>query len=262
MSRKEDLIIVHSFPTNSVILRGFIEYLEQFFRVHFIDLPGFHKDVKPLEKISLKNYSHYVQKKIEEMKLKSYYIAGISFGFRVVSECAFDKKCKAVLAMEPWINYRATKMGWLRRNLLRLVGKVILITGTHKRLWNKRTMYFLKNRLGFFEKHDDEKINMLVENIDSRTFFETGLIILKQNGMPRFNHEVPYVLAINDKDESINTDYIESVFSRKLDVLLIVKTSVSHYPEMITKEYFDERIPRNCMKAGFGFVDLFYRHKK
>ncbi len=38
--RKENLVLVNAFLTNSLVLRGLIDYLNNFFRVHFIDLPG------------------------------------------------------------------------------------------------------------------------------------------------------------------------------------------------------------------------------
>lgn len=41
--KKENLVLLHSFPTNSILLSGYIEYLSDY----FIDLPGFTKVVPP-----------------------------------------------------------------------------------------------------------------------------------------------------------------------------------------------------------------------
>src|SRR3989338_8142785 len=69
---KPHLVLVHSFPTNSNILSGLIEFLEQYFTVHFIDLPGFTKQIPPLKKIldELKD-----TKKIIDIELKQTGIA-------------------------------------------------------------------------------------------------------------------------------------------------------------------------------------------
>jgi len=85
---KENLVLVNAFLTNSLVLRGLIDYLGKYFRVHFIDLPGFIRDIPPLSEISLENYASYVRRRIDELDLDSYLLGGISFGFAVVSHLA------------------------------------------------------------------------------------------------------------------------------------------------------------------------------
>ena len=107
---KENIILVHSFPTNSKILNGFKEYLDDYFNVYFIDMPGFVLEKKPLAKISIENFSEYLDEEIGRLGLKSYFLGGISFGFLVVNGVKVDSKCKGILAMEPYLNSKMLKM--------------------------------------------------------------------------------------------------------------------------------------------------------
>jgi len=52
----ENLILVNAFYTNSILLKGLIDYLKKYFNVYFIDLPGFAKDAPPLKEISINLY--------------------------------------------------------------------------------------------------------------------------------------------------------------------------------------------------------------
>lgn len=77
-------MLVHSFPTNSVLLHGLEEFFADFFTVHFIDLPGFHKN-NPKHKgsVTLKKFSNYFDQQIAELDADEYIVGGISFGFLV-----------------------------------------------------------------------------------------------------------------------------------------------------------------------------------
>lgn len=115
---KPHLVLVHSFPTNSVLLHGLEEFLSDYFSVHFIDLPGFHKDSPPFErKITLKKFSDYLDQKISELKADKYIAGGVSFGFLVVNNAKLDKRCKAILAMEPFVNTKCLNFSfWKKKN--------------------------------------------------------------------------------------------------------------------------------------------------
>jgi len=73
---KENLVFVHSFPTNSRALKGLIDYLNSYFNVIPIDLPGFVKEAPALQTISLKSYSDYVDRKVLELDLERFYMGG------------------------------------------------------------------------------------------------------------------------------------------------------------------------------------------
>ena len=100
---KENLVLLHSFPTNSILLSGYIEYLSDSFNVYFIDLPGFTKAVPPLERVTFAGYYDFVGRKIKELDLDSYLVEGISFGFAIVNHLNHDRKCKGIIAIEPFI---------------------------------------------------------------------------------------------------------------------------------------------------------------
>src|SRR6266496_3587000 len=104
---KHNLVLVHSFPTNSILLRGLIEYLSDYFNVHFVDLPGFTKGTTPLPHITLSGYSAFLEEKINELGLETYLVAGISFGFAVVNKAKHSNKCLGILAIEPYIGTKS-----------------------------------------------------------------------------------------------------------------------------------------------------------
>lgn len=115
MAEKENLILVHSFPTNRILLAPLIEYLQDYFNVFPVDLPGFKSDVLPLKQISFQGYCDFLDEKIKQLKLPHYVVAGISFGFIVVNCAKLDEKCKAVMAVEPYLNTYHLRFGRLDR---------------------------------------------------------------------------------------------------------------------------------------------------
>ncbi|MFZ2053090.1 MAG: alpha/beta fold hydrolase, partial [Candidatus Aminicenantales bacterium] len=104
--QKENLVLVNAFLTNSLVLRGLIDYLGRFFRVYFIDLPGFIRDVPPLTEVSLGNYAKYVQRRLDDLGLDSYLLGGISFGFAVITHLPPDEHCRGVVAITPFLSAR------------------------------------------------------------------------------------------------------------------------------------------------------------
>src|SRR5262245_44001214 len=99
---KENLILIHSFPTNSLLLQGFIEYLNDYVNVYPIDLPGFTQSGPALAKISLNQYTQFVERCIQALAVESYWLGGVSFGFAVVNGVQPDLRCKGFMAIEPY----------------------------------------------------------------------------------------------------------------------------------------------------------------
>src|SRR5262245_52978902 len=104
---KENLVLVHSFPTKSILLRGLADYLNDSFETYCIDLPGFTRQVPPLPRISWDAFSRFTESRIRELSLDSYVAAGISFGFRVVNNMAVDEKCRGILGLVPFLGPRS-----------------------------------------------------------------------------------------------------------------------------------------------------------
>src|SRR3989344_2575884 len=136
---KPHLLLIHSFPTNSVLLHGLEEFLSDFFTVHFIDLPGFHKN-NPLHEgaITLKKFSNYFDQKIAELDVDEYIVGGVSFGFLVVNNSKLDERCKAILAMEPFVNTKCLNISfWKQKKYIAIASmvKLIHLLGVEKFIW-------------------------------------------------------------------------------------------------------------------------------
>jgi len=244
---KKNLIIVHSFPTNSILLKGLIDFLEDFFNVYFIDLPGFNTTISPLEKINLNNYSEYIETQIKQLNLKNYYLSGISFGFLVANNCKITPNCKGIIAMEPFINTNYMSETFLEKTFLKLLLFLITNLKLHYKFYNTKIFKKL-----LIKKNPEERINIMLETIDAFTFFETAKIILKHNSELKF-HNKPYILVINDNDTEIDSKKIINLFEN-LEKKLLIKTTSEHYPTEISKKYFEKNINSNNIKKILNFL--------
>jgi len=254
---KPHLILVHSFPTNSVLLHGLEEFLADFFTVHFIDLPGFHKDTPPFSGIiTIQKFSNYLDKKIEELNVDKYIVGGVSFGFLVVNNAKLDKRCVAILAMEPFINRTCLNLSFWKQKeytLITILLKFIHLLHLEKLIWESN--YF--NR--YFQKGFDypkERIDMIIKHIDSRTFFTVANLLLNYKKNPKF-HDLPYFLIGNFADKTINFDRAVEIFIEKLHELHVASEPIDHFPKDLTKTYFKTRIPEEhidrmlaCIEGG------------
>lgn len=252
---KPNLVIVHSFPTNSIILKGFYDFMSDFFNVYPVDLLGFAKDIKPLKTINLANYAGFVKKEIKKLKLKSYWVGGISFGFAVVNLIKDNKSCRGVMAIEPYLGTENLNIPWRKKLFYIFIIKMLGIANAFYKAWHSP---FIQQYLLFGSSaRFDNKIKSLLDEMDARTFFETAKILL-------LNHDVdctflnrPYVLVINKDDESIRADKIISHFACECNNLVIAHTSTEHYPKTITKEYFQKRIHEKEVDKILDFVNKY-----
>jgi len=246
---KENLILVHSFPTNSIILKNLIDYLNKYINVYFIDLPGFAKDKKPLSKITLKNYSKFVDKKIKEFNLKHYIIGGISFGFLVVNNAKLNKNCIGIMGIEPYIDESSLNMPPIRKFFYNIVIKAVDSFNLYSKVWNKSTFHrFYK------EDYPKKVLNTVITQIDPFTFFRTARIIVNNRYKLRF-HRLPYVLLINKKDKTIKADYVTKIFQNNIKDLLIINTKITHYPKDLSKNYFKKHLPKSTLVK----IDKFFK---
>ena len=249
--KKENLIIVHSFPTNSILLSGLIEYLNDYFNVYFIDLPGFTKDVLPLSKISFDAYSRFVEDKIKEFNLANYIMGGISFGFFIINNIQHPNNCKGIIAMEPYIGPDSLKMGFPKSIIYKLFIKSINLFNLSAIIWNNS---LFKTYLPKSRGYPHDSVNIIFEQIDGRTFFETADLILKHKGTCTFQ-DFPHILIANKEDKTVNYDYLLKAFTENVNRLLVVNTTIDHYPEEPTKAYFQEKIPMEEVEKMLNFLD-------
>ena len=137
--KKPHLLLVHSFPTNSILLHGLEEFLADYFTVHFIDLPGSHKNNPPFHgAVTLKKFSDYFDQKIAELDADEYIVGGVSFGFLVINNAKLDKRCKAILAMEPFLNTTCLNIPfWDQKKYATISAllKLIHSIGMEKQIW-------------------------------------------------------------------------------------------------------------------------------
>src|SRR3989344_9439567 len=200
MSMKPHLLLVHSFPTNSVLLRGLEEFLADFFTVHFIDLPGFHKDVPALKgKITLKKFSDYFDQQIANLDADEYIVGVVSFGCLVINNAKLDKRCRAILAMEPFINRDCLNApSWKQKKYLVISGLLRLLHLLHlekKILKSKWFSEYLQKE----SNYPKERVDTIIKHIDSRTFFAVTSLLLNYNKNPKF-HKLPHFLIGNFSD--------------------------------------------------------------
>ncbi len=240
---KPHLILVHSFPTNSVLLHGLEEFLADFFTVHFIDLPGFHKNSPPLEgKITLKKFSKYLDQQIAALNVAEYIVGGISFGFLVVNNAKLDNRCKAILAMEPFVNTKCLNISILNQQKYLTISTLLKLASTlglEKQIWesSKFNKYLQKE-----SDYSKERVCTIINQIDCRTFFAVTGLLMTYKKNPKF-HNLPHFLIGNFADKTINFDKVVEVFIKNLHELHIASEPIDHYPKDLTKSYFKTRIP-------------------
>jgi len=255
-TKKENLILVHSFPTNSIVLAGLVEFLDDYFHVYFIDLPGFTKKT-PLEKgrISLASYSKYLSEKIKEFNLDSYIIGGISFGFVVVNNMKPDaKKCKAILAIEPYLNNKFVHMSLFQRFLYAYFFTGRVMPKISKKFWESP---HAEQLFGYvLGRHN--KLTTIVAEVDARTFFDTAKILFKNSKKVTFHTRIPYVLWINKHDTTINADKIVAEFEKNVPRLLVKYNDVDHYPRDMSKRYFKSKIKEKDIMDSIAWINSCY----
>lgn len=250
---KPHLVIVHSFPTNSLILKGFYDFLGDYFRVYPIDLPGFVKEIKPLKKIELENYALYVKREIKKLKLENYWIAGVSFGFVVVNLVKDKKYCKGILAIEPYLGSGSLNLSAKQKVFFVLMISVLRFFNVFYRAWH--SPYFQKRFLFGSSARVNEKIKKYLNEIDARTFFETAKILLVNKNHGCFLKNCPYILVINKHDGSVLADRIVHKFQAEASNLLITHTTAAHFPKDMSKEYFLKNIKKEEIEKMLEFIE-------
>ncbi|MDO8589773.1 MAG: hypothetical protein Q7R69_00680 [bacterium] len=254
-SPKPDLLLVHSFPTNSVLLHGLTEFLSDYFTVHFVDLPGFHRDIPPLKwPITVEKFANYLDQKIADLNSDKYVVGGISFGFLVVNKAKLGKNCKAILAMEPFINTECLSIPfWKQRKYALIIGlmKLIHVLGAEDYIWKSK---WFNEYLQRQSDYPAERVNIIIEHIDPKTFFSVAATLLNYRKRPKF-HLLPHFLIGNFADTTINFDHVVEVFIKNLHELHIASEPIDHYPKTLTKEYFKTRISKEHISRILACIE-------
>jgi pimeloyl-ACP methyl ester carboxylesterase len=251
---KPNLILIHSFPTNSILLKGLIQYLDDYFKVYFIDLPGFITKVPPLEKITVDGYSNYVEEKIKELDLDKYYLGGISFGFLIINHAKIDRRCKGIFAIEPFTGIKSLRTTSLWRFEYGLLLDIIYHLNLARKIWNSKIFRYLYPKY-FFVGHSKVVTDIILNEIDGKTFLDTARLLLKNNENCHF-HNLPYALIVNKDDVRVKYVYLSKLFRDNIKRLLIVDTTIEHYPKRsLLKSYFTTKFPQDEVKEVIEFFD-------
>ncbi len=245
---KENFVLIHSYPTNSILLSGLIEYLNDFFNVYFIDLPGFTRAVPPLDKVDFQSYARFVGQKLTDWNLDHYVIAGISFGFAVVNTVKLDQRCRAIMAVEPFVGIGSLRMSAREKTVLRLLLRGVIGLGLCDVVWKSQLMR------SFMKKYPAWTVEIVLREIDAKTFFKTGLMLLNDT-REYVLQDYPYVLVANKADNTVNYDYLYGVISRQAKRLLVLNTNLDHYPEDLSKAAFRQQIPESYIGQMLEFLD-------
>ena len=246
--KKENLILLHSFPTNSILLRGLGNYLGDYFNLYFLDLPGFVDQIPPLKEVSVENYVSYVQDQIIELDLENYFIGGISFGFLIANKIADNDNCLGVLAMEPFLNINQTKVSRSKQFFSNNFIKLISLTSSYNFVWNNSLFRFF-----LYLGNSREQITLLFKTVDPKTFFKTGKLLLDYNEKIIFKNK-PYVLLINQEDQTIDAQAIVEEFKKNIKKLLVINTTIEHYPKNLLKVYFENHVAKKDIQSVLDFL--------
>lgn len=246
--KKQLLVLLHSFPTNSIILKGLIEFLSDYFSVFFIDLPGFNNN-KINEKATFELHVNYVEKEIKKLGVKNYWLGGISFGFLIANKIN-DDNCIGILAMEPFVNNSYLNFSKFKKvTFMVLINFSNFLNNFFSLLNNRIIEYILiHNWLG------KEKTKIILQTMESKTFFETAVYIINYKKSLKFQDK-PYILMINKNDKIIDANKTINYFKKHRN-LLITYNTVEHHPKEITKKYFMENIKKQEISKILDFMNL------
>jgi pimeloyl-ACP methyl ester carboxylesterase len=252
---KHRLVIIHSFPANSILLKGLYDFLSDFFEVYPIDLPGFVKNIKPLEEITLENYIRYVETEIEKLGIEDYWIGGVSFGFTIANLARNKSRCKGVISITPYLGSSFLNIPlWIRSAYVAII-YLLQVSNLFYKVWY--SSFIRKSLLFIYNVEIGKKIKIIFDEVDARTFFETLKILLldKQDRCVFINR--PYVLIINENDETVASEKILRKFEEGTDNLAVVYTTAEHSPDIISKEYFKENVRQEDVTRMIDFVERF-----
>jgi pimeloyl-ACP methyl ester carboxylesterase len=237
--QKENLVLINAFLTNSLVLGGLIDYLGRFFRVRFIDLPGFIKDVPPLSEVSLESYAGYVRGRIDDLELDGYILGGISFGFAVINHLPPDPRCRGILAITPFLSSRWLNLGPFKKSTYAFLVRLALAFDLPAKVWNHRLFHRVFH---WYSDYPADRIDTLLSHMEGRTFFETARIILSHRG-PGNCHNRPHVLILSHSDRTIKNDPLLKFFKENVERLKVVNVGIDHYPPEVSEDYFKSRLP-------------------
>jgi len=251
MVKKENLILINSFYSNS-LLQGLIDFIQDYFHVHFIDLPGFAAHVPPAKTISFEGFSSYVEEKIKAFDFDSYILGGISFGYFIASRASMDHRCRGIAAIVPYVDSYSLRLKFRKKLIYKMGTRVIDGRGISSWLWEKHAF---KKLAWWYSIYPEERVNVILDQFDGRTFFRIGRLLL-ENNKPCGFHNLPTALIISCVDSTLNNEYVLDLFQENIKDLLVVHTEIDHYPVQLDKKYFKDHFKDENIKKILNFFQI------
>ena len=244
---KPNIILIHSFPTNTIIIKGLLEYLEEFHNVYPIDLPGFVPESEPIPKVTIENYAKAAQKQIDALGIDNYWMAGLSFGFLVANLCSLDKRCFGTVGIVPYIN-----KNYLIKNELLYFFLEKSFDMIRRFKWHEKAYRSSWLKKALLRETHTERINEVLSTVSAYTFFETALLLLKYDEEPVFHHK-PYIFFLTEEDSTIRMEEL-AILLNSIKNKRVVRTTCDHHPDEITKQYFEANVNPQDHKAIVKFM--------
>lgn len=116
----------------------------------------------------------------------------------------------------------------------------------------KNSMF--QNAAYLYSSYPRDRVTVILEHMDGKTFFETAQIILN-NEEPLSFQELPYALIVNKKDRTINYDYSLQAFEKNIKDLLVIHSETDHYPEDVEESYFMKAFPEDAINRIIAFLN-------
>ena len=246
---KPNLILFPGFVSNSIILKGIIDYLSDYFNVYYIELPGFNKDTPPLDDISLDNFVKYAEKRIDELKIKQAWFAGISLGFYVANNVNRNKICQGMVGIIPYTNSKLLGHSKYLRPVLWLLPIIKRWPGyahlsKFKFLWKSFRLAAVP----------DNSIKILQDTFDMATALKLGAELMNCKKEVRFK-KIPHLLILSNNDKAIDSPGTKELFKRKVKELEIIEIGMPHIPILYSKKEMVVQFKKSDMKRMLKFVD-------
>lgn len=249
--KKQNFILIPSFSTNSVILKGLISRLSDYFKVYPIDYPGYRSNKSTLDSYSIQSITDKLENDIEKLYLNSYIVGGVSMGYLFANHIGNkDKQCKGKVAMFPLVSDKCININPLRRLVFKLGLKIIKQLSIYELIWNS-SMFKSK----FLNEMFPKDIYKIIKNdIDHKSFFEMANLIIGSKYEIRID-KTPHVLVINESDYAIKSALTIDIFSRNIPNKIVIKSKMPHNPNSLEKKVFNEYLDDPKMKRIVNYFD-------
>ena len=248
---KPKVVLIPGYGTNRRTFQGLIDYLNEFFEIYFIDLPGFAKEVPPLHEISFQSFGQYIQKELDELNLDSYVLAGVSLGFGVIGQLKLDDRCKAIMGLFPYTNIESINFPFYEKLYLVTGADIISRLKIYDKVFYSEFFHtkFLEMGIG------QDSLKITLEDMDARTYFETMRLIFQTQDEYHFQHK-PYILIYNPHDNVVNGEYLVKLFHKKTKDPLVIENSVSHLLPELSTTYFRQHLNRDRIVEIKNYLEI------